>query len=62
MLEEVIYQLIGGLKSGMVYTGSKTLADLRKKARIVEITNAGLQESHPHDISIMKEAPNYRTV
>jgi len=61
-LEEVVYQLIGGLKSGMVYTGSKTLAELRKKARIVEITGAGLQESHPHDISIIKEAPNYRTV
>ena len=62
MLEEVVYQLVGGLKSGMVYTGSRTLADLRKKARIIEITTAGLQESHPHDVSIIKEAPNYRTV
>jgi IMP dehydrogenase len=61
-LEEVIYQLLGGLKSGMVYTGSRTLADLRKRSRIVEITGPGLTESHPHDVSIIKEAPNYRTV
>jgi len=61
-LEEIVYQLVGGIKSGMVYTGSKNIQELRLKARIVEITNAGLKESHPHDVSIIKEAPNYRII
>ncbi len=58
-VSDVIYQLIGGLKAGMGYCGAKNLNELRRKARFVRITNAGLRESHPHDITIIKEAPNY---
>ncbi|MFA4823659.1 MAG: IMP dehydrogenase [Methanoregula sp.] len=57
---EVMYQLVGGLKSAMGYTGSKTLADMHKNAKFVRITNAGMTESHPHNILITDEAPNYR--
>ena len=60
-LEDVIYQLVGGLRSGMVYSGARTILELQKKARFVQITRSGLQESHPHDVSIVKEAPNYRS-
>lgn len=58
-LSEIVYQLMGGLRSGMGYVGQRTIADLRKNARFVKITNASLIESHPHDISITKESPNY---
>ena len=54
-----MHQLIGGVRSGMGYTGCKDLATLRKKAKMVRITNAGLRESHVHDVTITKEAPNY---
>jgi IMP dehydrogenase len=57
---EVIYQTIGGLKSAMGYTGSKDIEFMRKNARFVRITAAGMKESHPHDILITDEAPNYR--
>jgi IMP dehydrogenase len=57
---EVIYQLVGGLKSAMGYTGSRTIADMQKNAKFVRITNAGMTESHPHNILITDEAPNYR--
>jgi len=57
---DMIFQLIGGLKSAMGYTGSKTVADLKQKAEFVKITSAGHGESHPHDILITDEAPNYR--
>jgi len=57
---EVIYQLIGGLKSAMGYTGSKTIGEMHERARFVRITNAGMTESHPHNIMITDEAPNYR--
>ena len=57
---DVIYQLVGGLKSAMGYTGSATIAEMHKKARFVRITNAGMTESHPHNILITDEAPNYR--
>ncbi|MCK9579440.1 MAG: IMP dehydrogenase [Methanoregula sp.] len=57
---EVIYQLIGGLRSAMGYTGSKTIGDMHTTARFVRITNAGMTESHPHNIMITDEAPNYR--
>jgi IMP dehydrogenase len=57
-VSEVMYQQIGGLKAGMGYTGSKTIEDL-KTASFVRITNAGVRESHPHDVTITKEAPNY---
>jgi IMP dehydrogenase len=57
-LKEVMYQYIGGLKAGMGYCGAKTISDLQK-ARLVKITAAGVHESHPHDVAIIKEAPNY---
>jgi IMP dehydrogenase len=59
-LQSSIHQLLGGLRSGMGYCGSATLAELRQKARFIRISNAGLQESHVHDVIITKEAPNYR--
>lgn len=59
VLAETLYQLIGGIKSGMGYLGSATLTDLYNSARFVVQTSAGLRESHPHDISMTKEAPNY---
>lgn len=58
-LSHTVHQLLGGLRSGMGYCGAKSLADLRKKARFIQITNAGLRESHVHDVIITKEAPNY---
>ena len=57
---EIIYQLVGGLKSAMGYTGSKTISEMHTRARFVRITNAGMTESHPHNIMITDEAPNYR--
>ena len=57
-LVEVIHQLLGGIKAGMGYTGSKTISDL-KKAEFIKITAAGIVESHPHDVTITSEAPNY---
>lgn len=56
-----VFQLMGGLRSGMGYCGVGTIEELKKKARFVRITQSGLRESHPHDIVITKEAPNYRT-
>jgi IMP dehydrogenase len=58
-LAEIIFQLMGGLRAGMGYTGCGTIEDLRKNGKFVKITSASLTESHPHDISITKEAPNY---
>ena len=59
-LSAVIYQLIGGVKSGMGYCGCKTISDLQQKATFIRQTVAGLRESHVHDVIITKEAPNYR--
>lgn len=59
-LSAMIYQLLGGLRSGMGYVGAKNIEELGKKARFVQITAAGLKESHVHDVIITKEAPNYR--
>ena len=58
-LADTIFQMVGGLRSGMGYCGTKTIDDLRKNSEFIRITGAGLAESHPHDISITKEAPNY---
>ncbi|MEG0825245.1 MAG: IMP dehydrogenase [Oscillospiraceae bacterium] len=58
-LSETVYQLMGGLRAGMGYCGTPTVEDLRTKAQFIQITSAGLRESHPHDIYITKEAPNY---
>ena len=56
---EVMYQFIGGLRAGMGYCGSKNIPTLKETARMVQITSAGMQESHPHNVSITREAPNY---
>ena len=58
-LQDTVYQMIGGLRAGMGYAGCATIEELRTKARLIKITAASLQESHPHDIQITKEAPNY---
>ncbi len=60
-ISEVIYQLLGGLRSGMGYTGAATIEELHKRAKFVRISPAGLRESHVHDVIITREAPNYRT-
>ncbi len=60
-ISEMIYQLLGGLRSGMGYTGAATIEELHKRARFVRISPAGLRESHVHDVIITREAPNYRT-
>lgn len=59
-LANVIYQLVGGVKAGMGYCGCRTISELKKKARFIKLTQAGLRESHVHDVIITKEAPNYR--
>ena len=56
----LVYQLVGGLRAGMGYCGCKTIEDLRTKAQFIRLTQAGLRESHVHDVIITKEAPNYR--
>lgn len=58
-LSDTVFQLLGGLRSGMGYCGTKTIPDLQKNGKFIRITGAGLKESHPHDIYITKEAPNY---
>ena len=58
-LSDTIYQLIGGLRAGMGYCGTRTIKELKENGKFIKITNAGLKESHPHDIYITKEAPNY---
>jgi IMP dehydrogenase len=60
-VRDIIHQLVGGVKAAMGYTGSETIPDLQKRARFVRITNAGLSESHVHDVAITREAPNYPT-
>ncbi len=59
-LAPFVYQLVGGLRSGMGYCGAQTIAALQEKARFIRISSASLKESHPHDITITREAPNYR--
>jgi IMP dehydrogenase len=58
-LADTIYQLVGGLRAGMGYCGTKNLEELREKTQFIRMTGAGLRESHPHDVQITKEAPNY---
>jgi IMP dehydrogenase len=58
-LGDTVYQMVGGLRAGMGYTGSRDIEALRRDARFIRISMAGLIESHPHDIAITKEAPNY---
>ena len=59
-LGDVMHQLVGGLRSGMGYAGAATLEALRTGARFMRVTTAGREESHPHDVTITKEAPNYQ--
>ena len=58
-VSETVYQMMGGLRAGMGYCGAPNVEDLRKNGEFIRITGAGLVESHPHDINITKEAPNY---
>jgi IMP dehydrogenase len=60
-LSAVVGQLVGGLRASMGYTGSENLSALRERARFVKVSAAGIRESHPHDVTITKEAPNYQT-
>ena len=60
-LADVVFQLVGGLRSGMGYCGKRTIEKLRKEAKFIKISGASLVESHPHDITITKESPNYST-
>lgn len=60
-VEHVVHQMVGGLRAAMGYTGSPTIADMHKKASFIKITNAGLRESHVHDVNITRESPNYPT-
>jgi IMP dehydrogenase len=60
-ITDVIYQLVGGLRSGMGYAGAANLADLHARARFMRVTTAGREESHPHDVTITHEAPNYHS-
>jgi len=62
MLSETVFQLVGGLRAGMFYCGAESLCELKNNAKFVKITGAGLTESHPHDILITKEAPNYSSI
>jgi IMP dehydrogenase len=57
---DFVYQLVGGLRSGMGYAGAATLTELRTNTRLTRITSAGLIESHPHDVTITRESPNYQ--
>jgi IMP dehydrogenase len=56
----VVHQLVGGLKAAMGYTGNRSIAEMQKRCEFVKITSAGLRESHVHDVTITREAPNYR--
>jgi IMP dehydrogenase len=60
-VRDIIHQLVGGVKAAMGYTGSSSIAELKKRSRFIRITNAGLSESHVHDVTITREAPNYPT-
>ena len=59
--KDVLHQLVGGLKAAMGYTGAATIAEFQRRAQFIRITNAGLRESHVHDVAITREAPNYPT-
>jgi len=59
LLSACVYQLLGGVRSGMGYCGVNNIKELQEKTKFVQITSAGLRESHPHDVIITKEAPNY---
>jgi IMP dehydrogenase len=58
-LADYVFQLVGGIKAGMGYCGTRTIEELRTKTRFIQVTGASVQEGHPHDIVITQEAPNY---
>ena len=58
-LRDYVYQLMGGIRSGMGYLGAHTVPEMAANARILRVTAAGIRESHPHDVTITREAPNY---
>jgi len=58
-LSDTIYQLVGGLRASMGYCGVKSINELKEKTKFIKVTQAGVKESHPHDVIITKEAPNY---
>jgi IMP dehydrogenase len=58
-VSQVVFQMVGGLRAGMGYAGVKNIQELRSTTRMVRVSPAGLRESHPHDVTITKEAPNY---
>jgi IMP dehydrogenase len=58
-LSNLVYQLVGGLRSAMGYVGAETIGDLQSKAQFIRITSAAMDESHPHDVVMTKQAPNY---
>jgi IMP dehydrogenase len=58
-LDDSVFQMVGGLRAGMGYSGARNIEELRKKTRFVRVTTAGLSENHPHNVSITREAPNY---
>jgi IMP dehydrogenase len=59
--KDVVHQLVGGIKAAMGYTGAGSIEELKARAQFVRITNAGLRESHVHDVTITREAPNYKS-
>lgn len=59
LVEDTVFQMIGGLRAGMGYCGTKNIEELKTKSQFIKISAASLKESHPHDIQITKEAPNY---
>lgn len=59
-LSPLVYQLMGGVRSAMGYVGAATIAALKNDTQMIQVTAAGLRESHPHDVTVTKEAPNYR--
>jgi IMP dehydrogenase len=60
LLSEAVYQMIGGLRAAMGYCGAKSIAEMKSNARFIRMTEAGLKESHPHDVQMTKEPPNYQ--
>jgi IMP dehydrogenase len=60
-ISQVIHQMVGGLRAAMGYTGNATVSDMQKNAEFIRMTSAGFKESHVHDVTITREAPNYRT-
>ncbi len=60
-LADTVYQFVGGLRAAMGYCGVKNIEELKTKSKFVKISSAGLRESHPHDVTITKESPNYRS-